>query len=381
MRDVGDLVSADVSFIDHLRSQVALSFSRAADRAVAAEIVASLDEDGYLRRDVGDIADTLGTDTRRVDAVLRKMQTFDPAGVAARSLAECLRLQLEDRGQLSPAMQKLLDHLPLLAGFRLKELARICGVEVETVIAMAGHIRALDPRPGRRFDHAPTPPALPDVLVDVRPDGTCTVELNTELLPRVLVDRRYYAQVTSGRLGQQERVFVTDCMRNANWLVRNMEQRARTILRVATAITARQCEFLRWGIEHLRPLSLKDIARELGIHESTVCRAAANKYMMTNRGMFELGFFFTNAITATDGQETFSAESIRHRIRQLIREESAADVLSDDHIVGVLRAEGVDIARRTVAKYRDGMNIPSSARRRRQKQAAGAMATAEHVAG
>jgi RNA polymerase sigma-54 factor len=370
VRSLEDYVASSVSLAEHLRGQVALTFHEPAERIVAAEIVASLDLDGYLRRDLEDIADALGTDLPCVEACLRKVQGFDPTGVAARSLPECLRLQLEERGRLTPAMAVLLDHLPMLARYEVPELARLCDIEAEAVLKMAREIRNLDPRPGRRFDTGPTLPALPDVLVEVRPDGSCAVELNADLLPRVLVNQRYYAEVAVGAIGGQDRVFVTDCLRDANWLARNMEQRAQTILRVATEIVAQQRDFLLRGVQHLRPLSLKDVARALGVHESTVCRATANKYMMTCRGLFEMKFFFTHAITATDGGGSFSAETIRHRIRQMIEAESAAAVLSDDEIMGALRGEGVEIARRTVAKYREALNIPSSARRRRQRAAA-----------
>jgi RNA polymerase sigma-54 factor len=362
-------VTANISLADHLREQVGLTFDTPAERLIAEEIVGSLDPDGYLRRDLGDIADMLGTEETCIEAVLKKVQTFDPIGVAARNLAECLRLQLDEMGQLDRAKKVLLSHLPLLARYELQQVARICGVDVETVLQMAKEIRRLDPRPGRRFDTGPVLPALPDVLVEIRPDGSCAVEINSNLLPRVLVNQRYYARITAGVLGMQEKIFVTDCLRNASWLAKNVEQRAQTILKVVTEIVVQQRDFLSHGVEHLRPLNLKDVARVVGMHESTVCRAIANKYMMTNRGMFDLKYFFTNSIAAADGGDEFSAETIRHRIRQMVAAESATDVLSDDAVVTALRKEGVNIARRTVAKYREMMNIASSAGRRRQRLA------------
>lgn len=364
-----NVITASVSLADHLREQVGLTFDKPAERLIAGEIVGSLDPDGYLRRDLSDIADMLGTEEACIVTVLKKVQTFDPIGVAARNLAECLRLQLDEMGQIDRAMEVLLDNLPLLARYELQQLARICGVDVEAVLQMAKEIRELDPRPGRRFDTGPVLPALPDVLVEIRPDGSCAVEINSDLLPRVLVNQRYYANITAGTLGMQEKIFVTDCLRNASWLAKNVEQRAQTILKVATEIVVQQRDFLLHGVEHLRPLNLKDVARVLGMHESTVCRAIANKYMMTSRGMFDLKYFFTNSIAAADGGDDFSAETIRHRIRQKVAMESATDVLSDDAIVTALRKEGVNIARRTVAKYREMMNIASSAGRRRKKQA------------
>jgi RNA polymerase sigma-54 factor len=340
-----------------------------ADLTIAAEIIESLDDDGYLRRDIGMIADALNTSEAHTEAVLGKIQKMDPVGVAARNLPECLRLQLEDERRLTPAMATLLDNLPLLANYEYRQLAVICGVEVDDILAMAKEIKDLDPRPGRRFDCGPIMPALPDVTVELRDDGTFVTELNTNLLPRVLVNREYYSEVKAKCRGTSDVKFVVDCIKSANWLVRSLDQRAQTILKVATEIVARQRDFLLHGVEHLKPLNLKQVADTVGIHQSTVCRAISNKYMMTNRGLYELRFFFANSVAAADGGESLSADSVRHKIRQMIASETAATVLSDDAIVKELRGSGVDIARRTVAKYREGMNIASSCQRRRQKYA------------
>jgi RNA polymerase sigma-54 factor len=364
-----EVIASSVSLADHLGEQVALTFDLPAERIIAGEIVGSLDPNGYLRRDLWDIADMLGVDEVGVEAVLTKVQTFDPIGVAARNLAECLKLQLDETGRLDPPMETLLKHLPLLARYEIQQLSRLCGVDEETLLLMAKEIRELDPRPGRRFDTTPVLPALPDILVEMLPDGSCAVEINSDLLPRVLVNQRYYAEIVAGPLGQQDKVFVTDCLQNASWLARNVEQRTQTILKVATEIVMQQRDFLLYGIEHLRPLNLKDVAKVLGMHESTVCRAVANKFMMTNRGMFDLKFFFSNSIATADGGADFSTETIRHRIRLMISAESATDVLSDDAIVTALRKEGVEIARRTVAKYREMMHIASSDGRRRRNRA------------
>ena len=367
--DLEAYVAAGTTLSDHLHRQLGTAFQDPADLMVATEIIGSLDDDGYLRRDAVLIADALSTTESRVEAVLEKVQRMDPAGIGARDLSECLRLQLEDRDRLTPAMSRLLDHLPLLAEYDYRKLAGICGVDVDEVLAMAREIRVLDPRPGLRFDCQPVVPALPEVLVELQDDGTFVTELNARLLPRVLVNRQYYSEIRSRCRGGDETRFVTDCIKTANWLVRNLDQRAQTILKVATEVVARQRDFLLLGVEHLKPLNLKDVADAVGIHQSTVCRAISSKYMMTNRGMFELKFFFANSVSATDGNESLSADTVRHRIRQLISSEAADEILSDDAIVKELRDGGVDIARRTVAKYREGMHIPSSLQRRRQKRA------------
>lgn len=362
-------LAASVSLREHLLQQAAMSFRDPVDLRIGQELIESLDETGYLNRNILMIARRLGVTEARIEEVLGHVQGFDPAGIGARSLAECLELQLREKNRFDPAMARLLDNLPLLAKYDLRKLARVCAVDIEDINEMVAEIRALDPRPGLRFDRDPTPPALPDVIVRAAPGGDYAVELNTSLLPRVLVNRQYYAEITAARLGASEKRFVVDCMKGANWLARNVDQRARTILNVATEIVAQQEGFLRYGIEHLKPLNLSDVAEVVGVHVSTVCRVISNKFLMTDRGLYELRFFFTNSIASVDGGTDLSSESVRHKIAALVAAETAKTIMSDEDIVSELRRAGVDIARRTVAKYRDIMRIPSSVQRRRQKQA------------
>lgn len=368
-RSLEDYCASGTSLRDHLTTQIAMSARGAEDYLVAAEIIESLDADGYLRRELEDIAKTLGADSARVNRVLRIVQTLDPAGVGARDLSECLRLQLDQRGELTPAMDTLLANLDLLATYDIIELSRRCKVEASEVLRLAQVIRRCDPRPGSQFNQEPTLLAVPDVQVDFPADGKFTVELNNAMLPRVLIDRQYYAEVMAGPRGKQDTRFITDCMRQAKWLARKVDQRARTILKVATEIVVQQRDFFRYGAEHLKPLRIKEVADAVEMHESTVCRATANKFMMTPRGMFELKFFFVNSIASNDGGDDFSAESIRHKVKHLVAQETIDSVLADDAIVDALRRDGVKIARRTVAKYREMLNIPSSTQRRRQKKA------------
>ena len=264
------------------------------------------------------------------------------------------------------AMAALLDNLELLAKRDLAALRKACGVDDEDLREMIAEVRALTPRPGAAFGGDPVQPAAPDVLVREGAGGLWHVELNTDTLPRLLIDQRYHARVSAAARSDQEKTFVADCQASANWLVKSLDQRAKTILKVASEIVRQQDGFLAFGVEHLRPLNLKTVADAIGMHESTVSRVTSNKYMSTPRGVFELKFFFTSAIASADGGEAHSAESVRHKIRQLIDAEHAAkDVLSDDRIVEILKEAGVDIARRTVAKYREAMRIPSSVERRR----------------
>lgn len=363
--------SSPVTLREHLLSQVAMSFRDPVEQMIGAEIVESVDPDGYLRRDLDDIAEVLNVDERRVEDVLGVVHGFEPTGVAARNLAECLKLQMEDVAGRTPAMAVLLENLNLLADCNFDKLSRLCRVRVEDIMEMQEQIRALDPRPGRQFDSDQAKLALPDVLVRRGEDGNYAVEMNSALLPRVLIDREYHAEIISTGLNEDEKRFVTDCMSNANWIVRSLDQRAKTILRVSSEIVARQREFFEKGAEFLRPLSLKDIATELDIHESTVCRATSNKYMMTDRGMFELKSFFVNSIASNDGGDDVSTESVRHRIREMIGAEKPEAILSDQEIMDRLQDEGIDIARRTVAKYREMMNIPTSVKRKRLRKAEG----------
>jgi RNA polymerase sigma-54 factor len=350
---------------DHLLAQLSLDLADPVDRMIGAHLVDMVDDGGYLRGELADIAERLGCSVDRVEETLHLLQRFDPPGVFARSLPECLALQLRDRNRLDPAMQALLDNLPLLASRNAPALMQICGVDSEDLAEMVAELKALNPRPGFAFDTSAAEPVIPDVLV--RPQGGgWAIELNSETLPRVLVNNRYYAEVSGAARSKAERDYLAERYQQANWLVKALHQRATTILKVATEIVRQQEGFFRHGVQHLRPLVLRDIATAIEMHESTVSRVTSNKYMATPRGIFELKYFFTSAIAAASGGEALSAEAVRFRIKGLIEAE-ADGVLSDDRIVEILLKEGIDIARRTVAKYREAMRIPSSVQRRRQR--------------
>jgi len=295
------------------------------------------------------------------------LQQFDPSGICARNLSECLAIQLRERNRLDPAMEALLAHLDLLGKRDLAALQKICGVDAEDVAGMLADIRQLNPKPAHAFDHEVAQPVTPDVLMRPLPKGGWAIELNAETLPRVLVNNRYYATVVRGARTRDDKAYLNECLQSANWLVRSLHQRATTILKVAGELVAQQEAFFARGVEHLRPLVLRDIATAVEMHESTVSRVTSNKFIATPRGIYELKYFFTTAIASTSGGEAHSAESVRHRIKIMIDGEASDRVLSDDSIVETLRAEGIDIARRTVAKYREGMGIPSSVQRRRLK--------------
>lgn len=355
---------------DHVAEQLIFAFADNVRRLVAADLADHLDEAGYLPVDVGDCSRRLNVDVGIVEDVLCTLQEFDPPGLFARNLSECLAIQLRRKNRLDPAMEKLVGNLELLARRDFKTLQRICGVEEADLLEMMAEIRTLDPKPGNRFDNANIQTIVPDIHVRPAEAETWSVELNPETLPRILFDRAYYLEVSAQRGNSDEdRDYLNECMRNANWLTRSLDQRAKTIMKVAAEIVLRQADFLTHGVEQLRPMTLKSVADAIQMHESTVSRVTSNKYMLTPRGIFELKFFFTAAIAAASGGAEHSSEAVRHRIRQMIDAERPSKVLSDDVIVGVLKQDGIDIARRTVAKYRESMNIASSVQRRREKRA------------
>jgi RNA polymerase sigma-54 factor len=367
--DLEDMAASAITLRDHVAEQIALGFANPASRLIAGELADGLDEAGYMRAEIAEIAERLGIGEAAVEAVLATCQSFDPPGIFARDLAECLALQIAARDRLDPAMRALIDNLDLLARRDFHTLKKICRVDEEDLLDMLAEIRALDPRPGMAFSGGNTDTIVPDVLVRAASDGSWAVELNPDTLPRVLVDQVYFANVSGHARGQTEKDFLAECLQNANWLTRSLDQRAKTILKVSSEIVRQQDAFLVHGIRQLRPLNLRTVADAIGMHESTVSRVTANKYMLTPRGVFELRYFFTAAIASAEGGDAHSSEAVRDRIRELIEAERPAHVLSDDAIVDMLRKNGVDIARRTVAKYREGMSIPSSVQRRREKRA------------
>ena len=356
----------DVTLWEHLQAQASSAGFSAADHAIALTLIDATDEGGYLRGELQEIADRLGADLERIEAVLTVCHGFEPTGVMARSAPECLKLQLIERNRFDPAMAALLDNLELLARRDLPALRKVCGVDADDLTDMITELKALTPRPGAGFGGEPAQTVVPDVHVRPDPAGGWRVELNSETLPRLLMDKRYHGVVAAGARSETEKAYVAECAAQASWLVKSLDQRAKTILKVASEIVRQQDAFLAFGVEFLRPLTLKTVADAIEMHESTVSRVTSNKYVATPRGVFELKFFFTAAIQSSDGGASHSAEAVRHRIKAMIDNEAAdGDVLSDDRIVEILNETGIDIARRTVAKYREALRIPSSVQRRR----------------
>ena len=364
---IDDLASARVSLREHLGEQIRLTFQDARERLIAAQMLAMVDAAGRLPVTDAAIAAAMGCEEALVAGVRARMQRLDPVGMFAQNLRDCLAAQLADRNRLDPCMEALLDNLDMLARRDMRGLMAACAVDAEDLAEMVAELKRLDPKPGANWDAAPPAAVVPDVLMRRDNDGGWTVELNPETLPRVLVNRGFHAKAVVGSQSRDDRAFLADRLQSATWLVKSLEQRATTILKVAAEIVRRQDGFFRHGVAHLRPLILRDIAEEVAMHESTVSRVTANKHIATPRGIFELKYFFTTAIAGTAGGATHSAEAIRFRIKGMIAAEPPDDILSDDAIVERLRKEGVDIARRTVAKYREALRIPSSVQRKREK--------------
>lgn len=362
---------AEISLREHLLAQLGQAAASPSTRLVAADLIEALDDAGYLLADLNEVAARLGAAMDEIDAAVGLLQSFDPTGVGARGLKECLALQLKERDRFDPAMAAMIDNLELLAAAKLPKLKSVCRVDDEDLGDMIREIRSLDPKPGLAFAADLVQTVSPDVFVTENRFGGFQVELNMETLPRVLVNKTYAAEVLRSAAGakrdQAVKEYLSECQQSASWLVKSIDQRAKTILRVASEIVRQQDGFFAYGVGGLRPLNLKQVADAIEMHESTVSRVTSNKYIGTPRGLFEMKYFFTPAIAATDGGESYSAETIRHRIRSLIDAETADGVLSDDRIVTLLRESGVDIARRTVTKYREAMGIASSIKRRRVK--------------
>jgi RNA polymerase sigma-54 factor len=367
-RSLEHRLSERVTLRQHLLEQLQMDMRDPVERMIGVHLIEMLDESGYVTGELEQVARALDCDLSRVEVTLAAMQRFDPPGIFARDLRECLALQLAERDRLDPAMEAMLEHLQLVAKRDFSALRKICGVDNDDLADMLTEIKSLDPKPAQAYDFELAEPIVPDILMRRSAQGGWIVELNNDTLPRVLVNAQYHARISGRALSKVEKDYISEQFQSANWLVRSLHQRATTILKVAAEIIRQQDGFFRQGVRHMRPLTLREIADAIEMHESTVSRVTSNKYIATPRGIYELKYFFTSAIAGADGQ-VHSAESVRHRIKALIEAEPAAKVLSDDGIVELLGREGIAIARRTVAKYREAMRIPSSVQRRRDKAA------------
>jgi RNA polymerase sigma-54 factor len=361
--------ASGVSLADHLNGQAHLAFADPGDKFVASYLIDLVDAGGYIRTPLEEVAEALSIEFEEVERILSVLQGFDPPGICARDLAECLAIQLKEKDRYDPFMERLLENLDMIAACDFQRLRKLCGVDQDELREMIGELRALNPKPGAGFEMGSVETLVPDVIVKRGPDGEWKAELNPNAAPSLAVDRAYYASLKARCRSDADKSYLSDRLSTANWLVKSLEQRLTTILKVATAVVEEQSAFFDHGVRHLKPLNLRQIAVKIGMHESTVSRVTSNKAIATPRGLFEMKYFFTSAIQAAGSAEAHSSEAVRDRIKELVVNEQPDEILSDDRIVTLLKAEGVDIARRTVAKYREALRIPSSAARRRQKRA------------
>ncbi len=363
---IGQLAEAK-TLAQHLEFQIGVTFKYQREREIATYIAHALDQDGYFREDMIETAERLDTDLETLLHVLDRFQTLEPVGVGARNLVECLKIQLRDKDRLDPAMDIFIENLNLLAKREFETLLKLCDVSRNDFNEMVREIKALDPRPAAQFSPVLSETVIPDILIGQKPDGSWSIELNPETLPKVLVNHSYHAELSRAIDTEDGKAFIAECLGNANWLTKSLDQRAQTILKVGVEIVKQQDAFFAKGIEYLKPLNLQTVADAIKMHESTISRVTSNKYLMCDQGIFELRYFFSSALGSKDGEDVHAAETVKFKIKQLIDGESPKKILSDDKIVAMLQETGIAIARRTVAKYREALRIPSSVQRRREK--------------
>ncbi|MCP5362156.1 MAG: RNA polymerase factor sigma-54 [Hyphomicrobiales bacterium] len=365
--DMEQQLAPPLSLKDHVLEQITLDIQDPQKRIIALHLVDMLDENGYVHIEYDAITSRLECSYEDVDETLETLQHCDPTGVFARSLAECLKLQLQERGVFNPVLEILLDRLELVAARDYPVLAKLCGVTESDVAEYCSLLRTLNPRPGGDFATEVVQPLIPDVYVRRR-NREWAVELNTETLPRVLVNREYYAEIKGRARSGEDKQYVSTQINSANWLTKALHQRAETLTKVAAAMVEQQRAFLEQGIYFLKPMTLAQIAEKVGVHESTVGRVTTNKYIATPRGIYEMKYFFASGLAASQNEEGVSSISVKHMIQEMIESETPDDILSDDKLASMLKIRGVDVARRTVAKYREGLGIPTSSERKRLKR-------------
>ncbi len=369
--EIDERGAGEPTLAEHLHAQVGPATRDPRAAFIARHLIGLLDDAGYLIAPLRDIAAELGVPLAEVEGALALVQTFDPTGVGARSLSECLALQAKEADRYDPCMARLIDNLELLARGEIPRLKRMCGVDDEDFADMLAELRGYDPKPGLRFSTGGGEPVTPDILITPRADGGWAIQLNQATLPRLIVNRSYYVEMRGACDDKAARGWLSDKLADANWLVKALDQRQKTILKVASELVKQQDGFFRHGVSQLKPLTLRTVAEAIGMHESTVSRVTSNKYLLCERGTFELKYFFTSGVGGADGEGGASAEAVKAAIKQLIDAEDAKAILSDDALVDLLKARGYDLARRTVAKYREAIGLGSSVQRRRQKALAG----------
>ncbi|MFN4020700.1 MAG: RNA polymerase factor sigma-54 [Erythrobacter sp.] len=371
MPDWEQLRAAEVTLTEHLEGQIGAAASDPQTAFIARHIIGLLDDAGYLGTPLDEVAEDIGVDLAAAEAGLALVQSLDPSGVGARNLAECIAIQAREADRYDPCMKALIDNLDLVARGEVERLKRLCRVDDEDFADMLRELRSYNPRPGLAFAPSEAATVVPDILVTANAAGGWDIALNEDTLPKLVVNRGYFIELSAGATSKESRGWLKEKLADAHWLIRALDQRQKTILKTAAAIVKQQDGFFRRGVSELRPLTLREVAEQIAMHESTVSRVTSNKYLWCERGTFELKYFFTSGVASADGEGASSA-AIKARIKALIDAESAKNILSDQQLAEMLQQEGFDLARRTVAKYREAIGIGSSAERRRAKKLAGA---------
>ena len=368
--DLENRAGAGPTLAQHLTEQIGTATHDSREALVAGRLIGEIDEAGYFTGDLALLAEEMGIARSEAERALELVQTLDPTGVGARTLSECLALQAREADRYDPCMARLIDNLDLLAAGDFARLKRMCEVDDEDFADMLAELRSYDPKPGLRYGGGSDTAVVPDVIVAPGRKGGWDIALNEDSLPRLVVNRDYYLELREGCIDKRSKAWLGEQLTEASWLIRALDQRARTILKVAAEIVKRQSGFFTEGVIAMKPMILREVAEAIDMHESTVSRVTSNKYLACPRGTFELKYFFTSGVASGDGDGA-SAEAIKLRIRTLIGAEDPRKPLSDQALVDQLNSEGYDLARRTVAKYREAAGIGSSAQRRRQNKLAG----------
>jgi RNA polymerase sigma-54 factor len=369
--DWEQLRAAEITLSEHLEGQIGALTSDPRTGFIARHIIGLLDDAGYLGTPIDEVADDLGVELFEAEAALTLVQSLDPTGVGARNLAECIAIQAREADRYDPCMAALISNLDLVARGEVERLKRLCRVDDEDFADMLRELRSYNPRPGLAFMPSDSSSVVPDILITANAVGGWDIALNEDTLPKLIVNRGYFVELNAGATSKESQGWLKEKLADAHWLIRALDQRQKTILKTAAEIVKQQDGFFRRGVSELRPLTLREVAEKIEMHESTVSRVTSNKYLACARGTFELKYFFTSGVASADGEGASSA-AIKSRIKALIDTETAKNILSDQQLAEMLQKEGFDLARRTVAKYREAIGLGSSAERRRAKKLAGA---------
>ena len=363
---IENTVSNKISLKEYLTNQITLSFEKK-DQSVAISLIDYLHPSGWLIHPVEEIAEELNKPMNYIEEIIEQLQSLEPIGIFAKNLSECLKIQLKEKGILNKTYQVLIDNLTLITKGKIKTLSKLCEIENDKIIQMVNIIKTLNPKPAENFNDEPLRISEPDIIVTKTNKGW-KIDLNKSTLPTIDLDEDYINEISNLNLGGDDNEFTANKIGEAKWLQKAVDQRNKTILKVSSVILQKQIGFFKHGLSHMKPLILKDVADAIGMHESTVSRVTNSKLILTDWGLLSLKEFFSAAIPSSEESDKHAASAVREALKKLISTEVSSKPLSDEKIADVLSNQGIDVARRTVAKYRDMLSIPSSAERKRRSK-------------